>query len=124
MASYTPVPGSVFSTHRTALISNVAVGDQVDVKAILGRSARGMKFQMTATTDVIDFKLNNLERMRQHVETGADIDIEVWSSAAHHSIYRGTGKLEHVTQDGIRVDSFEVTTLTLSSGVDIDVVVW
>ena len=124
MASYTPVPGSVSSFRRTALISDVAVGDQVDVRAVLGRSARGVKFTMTATTDVIDFKLNNLERMRQHVETGADIDVEVWSSAAHHSTYRETGSLEYTTETGIRVDSFEIVALTLSSGVIIDVVVW
>tara|TARA_R110002126_G_scaffold61212_2_gene158424 strand:+ start:511 stop:885 length:375 start_codon:yes stop_codon:yes gene_type:complete len=124
MASYTPVPGSVSSSQRTALISNVASGDQVDVKAVLGRSARGVKFQMTATTDVIDFKLNSLVRMRQHVETGADVDVEVWSSAAHHSVYRGVGKLEHTTETGINVDSFEIEALTLSSGTTIDVAVW
>lgn len=124
MASYTPVPGSVSSSQRTALISNVASGDQVDVRAVLGRSARGVKFQMTATTDVIDFKLNSLVRMRQHVETGADVDVEVWSSAAHHSVYRGVGKLEHTTETGINVDSFEIEALTLSSGTTIDVAVW
>ena len=124
MASYTPVPGSVSSSQRTALIIKVASGDQVDVRAVLGRSARGVKFQMTATTDVIDFKLNSLVRMRQHVETGADVDVEVWSSAAHHSVYRGVGKLEHTTETGINVDSFEIEALTLSSGTTIDVAVW
>jgi hypothetical protein len=124
MATYDAVPGWIPSQRRTALVSDVGVGDQVDVKAVLGRSARGVKFQMTATTDVIDFKLNNLVRMRQHVETGADIDVEVWSDAAYYSTYRGTGKLEHITEDGIRVDSFQVDALTLSSGTTIDVVVW
>lgn len=124
MADYTKVPGHVFSSRRTALISNVAVGDQVDVRDVLGRPARGVKFQMTATTDVIDFKLNNLVRIRQHNETQADTDVLKWSSGAQHSTYRGAGKIEHVTEDGIQIDSFEIVALTLSSGVVIDVVVW
>lgn len=124
MATYFKVPLSVPSFERTALISSVSAGDRIDVVDVLGRPGRGIKFTMTASTDIIDFKLNNLVRLQQHNESKADTTVLVWSAAPHYSTFRGENKLEHITENGINIDSFEVVALTLSAGTTIDVVVW
>lgn len=124
MATYEIAPTLLPGQMRSMLISNVAQGDQVDIVEILGRPARRLKFIMTATTDTIQFRLNNLARLTKHVENSVDETVKIWSASPRYPTYSETGSLEHVIDDGLLIESFEIVSLTLSIGTTIDVVVW
>jgi hypothetical protein len=124
MATYTKVSRSLSSMQRSALIEDVAVGDQIDIVDVLGRAARGVKLRMTDATDVADYKLNSLVRLPKFNEGSADEQVLVWSASPKYSTYRSEGELEHVTADELLVSSIEIVALTLSSGTTIELVVW
>ena len=124
MATYAPHSGGTPGTHYTHLITEVAVGDQIDITEILGRSARGIKLLMTAAGDVVEYKLNNLLKLQKHKKFGFDETVLVWSSAPRFSTFSETGALEHTTEDGIRIASIEIVSLMLSVGTEIEIVVW
>lgn len=124
MATYTKVPRNVPSAQRTTLITAVAAGDQIDVEDVLGRPARGVIFEMTDAADTITYKLNNLVRLTSHNETGADPDVNVWSSGGAYSTFSNTGAAQHQTVSDLKVSSIEVVSLTLSTGTTIEIVVW
>lgn len=126
MATFSPFSGGTPAKHYTHRITEVAAGDQIDIEEILGpaRAARGVKFFMTATTDTVEYKLNNLQRLPRHLETTVDETVKIWSSAPHFSVFSDTGALEHTTEDGILVSSIEIVSLTLSVGTEIDLVIW
>jgi len=124
MADIAVVNKSVPSRHRSYLISNVAALDRIDVEAILGRAAYGIKITATATTDTIDFRLNNYIKLTA-VDVNGNTSLErVWSLAAHFTTYRATGALEHVTEDGLRITSIDMVAMSLSAGLVVDIVVW
>ena len=123
MATYFKVSREIPSRERSQLITDVAVGDQIDIVDVLGRSAKGLKFITTATTDQVEYKLNNLRRIRQQNKTTADTDISVWTQNNNCPVYTDIGEVIE-TQDELRISSIEITALTLSSGAVIQIVVW
>lgn len=121
-ATYVKVPTSIPSTRRSARITSVVAGDQVDIESILGRPARGVKIITGAGTDTITFKLNNLVHMVKRNEVGCDETIKVWNSGTAYDTFSVTGSTEHVTQDGLLVHSIEIVSLT--GPANIELVVW
>ena len=124
MATATRVSRAVPSSERSQLITNVAVGDRINVLDVLGRRAQGVKFFMTDATDTLGFKLNNRLEILKHNETGADTADVVWSQSDSFPTYTSTGLLIHQVEEEISVSSIEVTTLTLSVGTTISIIVW
>jgi hypothetical protein len=137
MATYTPVPKSVPSPQRSAEITAVAAGDQIDLTEILGRPARRLQFIMTDATDTIDYKLNNLIRIhkkRRRDEAFSKTDqragiydndiVEVWSQASGISQYQSTGSTTLETAEGLSISSVQIDALSLSSGTTITIICW
>lgn len=137
MATYTSVSKSVPSAQRSAQITAVAEGDQIDFEAVLGRPARKVQFVMTDTADTIDYKLNNLVRIhkkRSAEEAFSQMDrmhgvydnalIEIWQQGAGWPSYSSTGSTVLETADGLNIASLQVDTLNLSSGLTITIVCW
>jgi hypothetical protein len=124
MATYTTIPSSVAAHGKSMLITSVAAGDRIDIKSILGRSASNVKLIMTDDTDTVTYKLNNLVRVQKFNETRADETVEIWSGSPRYPTYSSTGQLEHEIGDGLRVDSIEIVSVTLSIGTTIEIVVW
>lgn len=122
-ATYSKVPHTVPSSHRTALITAVVVGDQIDIVDVLGRPARGLKLVTTSSTDSVSYRLNSLVRVTSHNESSADSSILIWSAGPGHSVFSDTGA-EIVTQDQLEVSSIEITALSLSTGTEIEIVAW
>lgn len=130
MATYTPVPRTIASAERTALITLVAAGDKIDITDVLGRPARGMQMYMTATTDIVSYKLNHLTKIPtrgrrdlsqvpvQHTATS------FWDTSAGVSEFSGTGDTVIETVSDLTISSIEITALTLSTGTTISIVVW
>jgi len=123
MADYYPVATGIISQERSQLITNVAVGDKIDIREILGRPARGVTFFTTAGTDQISFKLNSLRRLIKRNYTGPDETVLVWSSDPAFATYTGTG-ITVQTEDGLEVSSIEIVSLTLFVGSTISISVW
>ena len=124
MATYTSIPSSIIPTGKIMLISDVAAGDQIDVRSILGRAARGVKFTVTDEADIMEYKLNSLVHMRKFHETTVDETILVWSGSTRYPTLTATGQIEYVIEDEPRVDSIEIVSLSLSTGTTIEIVVW
>jgi len=137
MATYTPVPKSVPSAQRSAQITAVAAGDQIDLADVLGRPARRIQFIMTDAADTIDYTLNSLRRMRTKrspEEAYSDTDqvsgiygtqeIEVWSGGAGYASYQSTGSTVLETSEGLNISSVQIDALSLSSGTTITIVCW
>lgn len=124
MATYNKSAGGTPSQHRTQRITAVAVGDQIDINEILGRPARGVKFFMSATTDVIEYKINNLIKRLMPGDHAVGEIVEIWSQGASHSTFSSTNALEHTSTEGLKVSSIQIDSLTLSVGTTIDIVVW
>lgn len=123
MATYAIVPRHIPSAQRTTLISDVAVGDKINVEEILGRPARGMILEMTSDTDVASYRLNNLIKNTK-VVNGLPTQVEFWSASDSFPVYTNTGSTTHETIDGFEISSVEVTALTLSTGTTITITVW
>ncbi len=134
MATYTPVSRSVSSPERTSLITDVGVGDQIDVVDVLGRPARGAQFYTSDVTDEVQYKLNSLRRMheqRTKQEALSDMDrafgvygkdeVLVWS--ANSDTFASVGEIIE-TQEGLNISSIEIVALTLDTGTTISIVVW
>lgn len=124
MATYVKVPRSVPGDQRSAEITDVAAGDQIDLVEILGKPAKRVKFVLTADTDVVDYKINHLRRLLQHNESSADSTILVWSGAAGYPEYIVTGAEEVLSVDGLEIASIEIVAVTLSVGTTIELVIW
>lgn len=137
MATYTPVPKSVPSAQRSAEITAVAVGDQIDIEAVLGRPARRLQFIMTDTADTIDYTLNSLTRIhkkRRRDETFSKTDqmygiydneiIEIWSGSSGFPSYQSTGSTVLETAEDLRVASIQIDALSLSVGTTITIICW
>lgn len=123
MATYKKLTTAVPSDQRVALITDVAVGDQIDITDVLGRPAKSVRFFLTDAADVLEVKLNNLLRLKKRNESQADETVLIWSDGAHGSTYTYTGSLIAEVIDTLHVSSIEVVGLTLSSGTTIEIVV-
>lgn len=121
MATYTIVPRTMPSRERSARITAVAAGDQVDLVEILGRSARGIKLVTANTTDVITYRLNSLLHLEKFNESEPPTDIEVWSASARYNTFSATGDTEHYSDEGLRISSIEIVTTTAAT---IEIVIW
>jgi len=135
MATYTPVSKSIPSSQRSAEITAVAAGDQIDFTNVLGRPARRLQFIMTDAADTIDYTLNNLQRIhkkRRADEAFSKTDqmygiynnpiIEIW--AGGFPSYQSTGSTVLETAEGLNVASLQIDALSLSSGSTITIVCW
>lgn len=134
MATYTKVSRSTPDSQRTAIITNVATGDRIDLVDLLGRPARTLVFQMTDTTDIVTYKINHLRRQhaprtREESFTRADQVFGVFGKDlisnwdTHSDIFTGTGATSLEISDGLRISSIEIVSLTLAdpSGVVISI---
>jgi hypothetical protein len=136
MATYTPVPKTIPSSQRSAQITNVGNGDQIDITDVLGRPARRIQFIMTDPADTVDYVLNSLikTRTRRTVGSLSDADriwgvfdtdeINTWSGAAGIPVYQSTGSTVLETAEGLNVSSVQIDGLSLSSGTTITIVCW
>lgn len=120
MASYTKVSTAVPLKQRMAVISSVAAGDQVDVTDILGRPANIVRFHMTDAGDEIELRINNRIVLHRPEDPTPKV---VWMTEGGGDIYTGTGQTTLETIDGLKISSFEVVSLTLSTGSTIEVTV-
>lgn len=124
MATYTPVPKEVPSLERTTVITAVAAGDRIDVRDVLGRSARKVQFIAANSTDVVEYRLNNLRRVRQEVPTpyGKNQALQAWGVNSNDFeeklIWEEVGPsfsttgAAFETVDGLKISSIEVISLT------------
>ena len=124
MATFTKVSRQIPSDQRVALISDVAVGDRLDIEDILGRPGRAAQFNMTDTSDVLEYKLNTLRRVTRTHESRCDETVLIWSEGDEAYLYTVDGATVHETEEDLSVSSIEMITLTLTTGTTIQVVVW
>ena len=137
MATYTPVPRAVPSSQRSVQITNVSAGDQIDLRDALGRPARKLQFHVGASTDIVEYTLNNLRRIRtprDPAEATTDVERafgtygttlnEVWSAGAGYSSYSSTGSTVLETADGLEISSLQIDALTLGVGATITIIAW
>ena len=138
MATYTPVPKSVPSDERSAQITAVAAGDQIDLIDVLGRPARQLQFVMTDSADTIDYTLNSLQRIRnkrtaeesfsktdQVFGTFGTTVTEVWRTGGEgFPSYQSTGSAVLETTEGLKISSVDIEALSLSSGSTITIIAW
>jgi len=122
MADYTPVPRTVPSSERTTLITDVEAGDRLDLREILGRSARGLQMFCTDDTDEVTYRLNNLLRTVRRNPGNTTTDY-VWSTSDAFPVYSSTGELIELTEE-LSIGSIEIVSLTLGTGTTIEIVVW
>ena len=127
-ATYSTVSTAIPSAMRTTVITEIEVGDQVDVTAILGRPARGIKFVTTDPADEISYKLNHrLTLLRKRADANGAIaawmreSVKTWSVVTAE--FTSVGE-EISTVDGLKISAFELTDATLSTGSTISAVIW
>lgn len=135
MATYRKVSTSVPSSQRAAVISDVEEGDRINIEDdILGRPARAVVFQMTDSSDTIEYRVNHLRRIRPPSSTtvhrtaadamwgeAGEPNIEVWS--ARGDVFTGTGAVYLETIEDLQVSSIEIVSLNLSTGSTITITV-
>lgn len=135
MATYTKVSSSVPSAQRVAVLSDVEEGDRINIEDdVLGRPARTVVFQMTDSSDTVEYKVNNLRRIRPPLSTtvhrtaadamwgeAGESNIEWWS--ARGDVFTGTGAIYLETVEGLQVSSIEIVSLDLSTGTTITITV-
>lgn len=117
------------SSERSTTITSVEAGDKIDIKNILGRPARQIKIIPDHSTDVIEFKLNNLLRLRPKNKLDENqtvqADVEVWSAAPQFSTFSITGEDFYLTEEEVNISSIEIVDITFGDGgTEITIVVW
>lgn len=123
MSTYTKPSSSIEPGKRTVIITDIAVGDKLDFVAILGRSAKKIKFTTTDAADVIEFRRDNLVKRRTRRPTEealSDVDrIYGVFQTENRDLWV---KSDPLTISGLQPEindytcSLEITDLTLSSG--------
>lgn len=127
MATVNKVPRSVPSAQRTVVITDVAVGDRINIDDVLGRPARGLKMITTSATDSVSYKVNNL--ISRHIQTDFGrstnhVDsTDIWSGDPAFATFTDIGALIELV-DGVSVSSIEITAMTLATPAVIQLVVW
>ena len=137
MATYTIVPRSLPSSQRVTEITAVAAGDQIDLVEILGRPARRLQFYVTATTDTVEYTLNNLLKMRPQRKAWEALSpadqahgvfekstVDVWSGGAGYPSFSSTGALVLETVETLSITSVQIDALTLGTGTTISIIAW
>lgn len=129
MATYSRVSRLIPSAQRSARITNVVAGDEIDVTDILGRSARQIKIVPDDSSDSIDFRLNNRIKFHPgrtvHGQPSTGFETTVVSEGSHHPLYNATGDTEYLTDEGLRVDYIQIDAITFGAGGSaIEIIVW
>lgn len=140
MATYTLVPKHVPMEQRSNVITGVVAGDQIDIIKVLGRPARRVQFILNSSSDHIEYRLNNLVRIRkQRSGEGIlsvaervygtfgmeDAEVEVWNTGPGFPAYTNTGAIIIETAEGLEVESIDMVGIIFhSGGTDIEIVVW
>ncbi len=128
LATAIPVDRSLPLNQRSTLVTDVEVGDRIDVQAILGRPARRVKMLLTDAADTISWKQNNLQWLRGKLpvdyipQTKAEEAfgvferqmVEFWNQGAAFPEFSETG--ETITIDLTAIASLEITQLSLGTG--------
>lgn len=125
MATYEKVSRSIPSQQRAAVISNVSEGDRIDFVDVLGRPARSVIFNLVTSSDIVQYRINNLKRLRtQRVDSFSEVDkvsgvfgttgISWWSQTG--SVFTATGATQLETADGLVIESLQIDSLSLPSG--------
>ncbi len=131
MATYTKVPRNVPSLQRSTIITAVSAGDQIDIESILGRPARQIRFIATDASDVIEYKLNNYISLEQTVKVvgvqyplQSPTPVRIWSGSPAFATFSLTGTTETISDEGLRIASIEIVSLTLNTGTTIEIEVF
>lgn len=123
MATYTKLTNAVPSAQRIVKITDVSAGDRIDLVDALGRAARKVRFFLTADTDEINVKFNNLLRLtKRNGPDATPSTVEVWSGGSHASEFTYTGSTIIDTLDDFKISSLEIGSLTLGTGTTIEIV--
>lgn len=133
MATYTPVDRHIPSGQRTALITAVSAGDEIDFREILGRPARGMTVVASAATDIVGYRLvsywtkkthSNPDIHRNQIFDVFGVKSPQWTlteETAYTGPFTNTGA-SFTLQQPLSVEAFVVDTLTGPATVEI--VIW
>ncbi len=116
---------------QVSLITDVAVGDQIDFVEVFGRPAKAVAFTTTDPTDNVTYRLNN-KVVRRQVDPvdqgyapmasgvgGGPNEVSWWSTAG--PLFDNTGE-NFTTVSGLAIYSLEIDGLTLSTGTTITLV--
>jgi len=116
LATYTKVPRNIPSAARVTAITSVEAEDQIDMLDVLGRPAKNMKIITDATSDTIEFRLNNCEHVVKRNASKADETIAVWQSGGAFSTFSETGSTVYEYGDtGLEIHSIEIVSTTAST---------
>lgn len=129
MATYQKVPRSVPSSQRTTMITAVEAGDRIDIEEILGRPAKQIKILPDDSTDVIEFKLNNLVKLEPKDRTAGTAylnpTVEIWSAGAAFTTFSVSGEESYLSEEELRISSIDIIDITFGNGgTAISIVVW
>ena len=129
MATYKKAPIAVPSSQRYVRITAIAEGDQIDVLALLGRPAQGLRLYTSATTDSVTYKLNSLVHLpKDRRDSVADVRaymkdiVDVWMTDSVDSIVEIGKTIDSPL--GLPITSFELIDVTLGTGSTISALVW
>ncbi len=133
MATFRKVSRHVPSSQRSASITDVEEGDQIDVSEILGRPARGIKIVPFSDTDQINIRLNNKLKMPvRYPKSGwgeagqlKPETVVVVSAGEHFPVYEMTGAEAYYTEEGLFISFIEIVQITFAgtSG-PVEIEVW
>lgn len=121
MATFRKVSRLVPSSQRSTSITDVEAGDQIDVKAILGRPARQIKIVPGDSSDLIEVRLNNRvviptyydrHKTTQPTHLRATENVEFVSAGAHYPVYEMTGSDAYYTEEGLAISFIEIVDIT------------
>lgn len=129
-ATYKKISGP--SAGRVTKVEAVEAGDIINLKSVLGRSARKIQFIMTDAADVVEYRLNVLEsklraRDIERGEYGTNVpkeEVLVYNGSTRYPTFSSTGSEVIETADGLQISSIEIVSLTLSVGTEIELIVW
>ncbi len=128
MAVAYKVPTQIPGSERQSLITGIITGDQIDIKNVLSRPAKGFKIITNLAADSITYRLNNKIEIiktgtyKGTVKASALETVTYWSSDFGVSQYTETGSLVYDSMPGLEISSIEFVTVT--SGAPIQMVVW
>lgn len=137
MATYNKISRSIPLNQRVILITDVSVGDTIDIVDALGRPAKRIQFNMTDPTDQIEYRINTLRWIRSpklSVENGGQYTVAESAFGVEgttlSAVWSGTGDTlsdvgeSILTAEGISISSVVIDSLTVSVGSTITITAW
>lgn len=114
-ATFIPVPRTVPSNQRAAVVTDVEAGDELDFLVILGRPARLVKILPDSDADTITMRLNNrITFNEQYGFGGAELGqnkpstFQVVSKGEHYPLYELTAEQQYYTEEGVDVAFMQI----------------